>query len=52
MSVAVRVRKAGLIGGAMLLGALAVLLGLAWQHAGKEPQRLIAEPVTLPEMRP
>jgi hypothetical protein len=52
MSVAVRVRKAWLIGGAALLVALAGLLGLAWQDAGQEPLRLIAEPVSLPEVRP
>lgn len=56
MSVAVRVRKAWLIGGAVLLVALVALLGLAWQDAGQEPLRLIAEPVvlpvTLPEVQP
>lgn len=46
----VRVRKGWLIGASAGL-ALAVLLGLAWQDAGKEPLRLIAEPVSLPEAR-
>ena len=52
MRVAVRVRKGWLIGGAALLLALAGLLGLAWQDAGQEPLRLIAQPVVLPEARP
>ncbi|MCZ8017672.1 hypothetical protein [Novosphingobium sp.] len=47
-----RVRTGWLIGGTALLVALAGLLGLAWQDAGKEPLRLIAEPVSLPEVRP
>lgn len=44
-------RRAWLIGGAALL-ALAGLLGLAWQDAGREPLHLIAQPVQLPEARP
>ncbi len=48
----VNVRRGWLIGGAALLLALAGLLGLAWLDAGKEPLRLMAQPVTLPEVRP
>lgn len=41
---AVRVRKGWLV----LALAVAALLGWAWHDGGEVPQRLIAEPVTLP----
>ena len=41
---AVRVR----IGWLVLAAALVALLGWAWHDGGEVPQRLIAEPVTLP----
>ncbi len=41
---AVRVRKGWLV----LALAVAALLGWAWRDGGEQPQRLIAEPVTLP----
>lgn len=53
MAVRVRLqrRRAWLIGGVALL-ALAGVLGLAWRDAGREPLRLIAQPVHLPGARP
>jgi hypothetical protein len=42
--VAVRVRKGWLV----LVVALMALLAWAWHDGGEVPQRLIAEPVTLP----
>lgn len=35
--------------GIFLVLALAVILGLAWYDGGRQDQRLIVEPVTLPE---
>ncbi len=33
----------------IVLALLAVLLAVIWYDGGREPQRLIVEPVTLPE---
>lgn len=41
---AVRVRKGWLV----VLAAVVALLGWAWWDGGEQPQRLIAEPVTIP----
>jgi hypothetical protein len=35
--------------GIFLVLALAVMLGVAWYDGGRQEQRLIVEPVTLPE---
>jgi hypothetical protein len=46
--VATRVRKGWLIGGG-LIAVFALVLALAWRDAGREPLRLIAVPVNLPD---